>query len=169
MTEKRIFDAIDIDWSSCDVWDAESREAVASFIGTAVLSADFIDPEYPDDDALTFNLYVPMVGDPYISWVSILPPNIALGEETLEAVALDCIDPVAIERERRDMQAHYTQWPLEGVLENLESTSDAYEELLNECEAIGLSYAAMGSLGRIGELIDSAAAYTQDEINARGQ
>lgn len=169
MTEKRIFDAIDVDWSSRDVWDPESREAVASFTGAAHFSADFATPGHSDAAALAFNFYVPLVGDPYLSWVSLLPPNVALGEEALEAAALALIDPVAIERERREMQTHYTKWLLEDVLENLQSVEDSYEHLLNECEAMGLSYSEMSSLSRIGDRIDAATDYTQDEIDERSQ
>ena len=82
----RIFDAVDIDWGSRDVWDEGTREELASYSGVAYLSAAYA---AADDNTLIFKLYVPADGsDWFIDWCDSLPDNVALAAERLEAAAI---------------------------------------------------------------------------------
>ena len=82
----RIFDAVDVDWGSRDVWDKGTPEELMSYSGVVYLSAAYA---APDENALTFRLYVPADGsDWFIDWCDSLPDNVALAADRLEAAAL---------------------------------------------------------------------------------
>lgn len=164
-----IVESIDIDWSSRDVFDFGHENQQAAFSGIAYLSPAFTDPNDQDKNALVFNLYVPLFGAAFISWCSPLPANFALGEEALEAAALQAIGSEELESQKQLQINDRLVDRLGELCERMDEVVKAAEQLDEEVDAMDTDFHTRNAIASLAFRVYRLKAEIETERDFRGQ
>lgn len=144
-----IFDSVDVDWGSHDFFNLGMTTQYRRFTGFAYLHTDSYAPVR---EPLIFNLYVPLIGLPYIDWVSELPAGVCLGTERLEAAALACIGRAELEKRKREQSDRRVFDSLGDLCDQMIELSESARRLY---AAARLSDRPSGDCAALMELADS--------------
>ena len=161
-----IFDAVEIDWSSRDVFLQGDADEFTRFSGIAYLSEKYAPA---DQNALLFNLRVNLFGAPWVKWLSPLPASVSLAPEKLEAAALDCLgdERARIDQERRLLIDQRITDHLTALREAVQEVYRLDEALQSEAAELELSFSELSALTRITDHCDELARVIDDERDKR--